>query len=290
MNKDFIKKWIISSIGAAIFAVGLNLFVVPTGAYSGGFTGISQLIQTIISMFVDLPKNFEITGIIYFIINIPVIVLAVKSMSKSFVIKTATNIVIQTILLALIPIPEIMIVNDYLTCCIIGGMISGFGTGLALKSSGSCGGMDVVALYLTQKVPHFSVGKISIVINCVLFGLVYLLNSGDHKIVIYSIIFSVILNLTIDRVHTQNLSVTATIISKNDGIGEYLIKNMSRGLTALDGIGCYTGEKVNYLVMIISKYEISKLKRIVNEKDPKAFIIINDNKTIQGNYEKRLEQ
>ena len=290
MNKDLVKNILISIIGSLLFGFALNFFIIPLNLYSGGFTGLSQLIEDIINLILVKDINIQLTGIIYFCINIPLLVFSYKMIGKKFIIKSIICIFTQSIVLTLVPIPKELLLTDPLTACIIAGIVAGIGSGLILRSGSSGGGMDIVGVYLTSKYKNLSVGKVALILNLILFTFIYFINGEVLDIVVYSIIYSSILNLVIDQVFTQNISVTATIITKHNDMDQHLIKYMQRGVTAIDAIGSYTGEHCNYLVTIISKYEMRKLKRVVSMKDTNAFVIINKNSMLMGNYEKRLQQ
>ena len=273
-------------LGSFLFALGINIFIANLGFYSGGFAGIAQLINTIIKFFINF--NNDITGIVYLLINIPIILLAYLKMGKEFFYKTLLCIFVQTITFSLVPIPDTPIVNDLLTSCIVGGLISGYGVGIILKSYGSGGGMDVIALYYASKPNGKSVGEISLIVNVILYIIIFIISNGNVETVIYSIIYAIVTNVTMDKLHTQNISITATIITKNNDISKYIMEETKRGVTSIKAIGAYTNEDTNYIITIISKYEIPRLKQLIKQHDNKAFFIVNSNNVLLGNYEKRL--
>ncbi len=287
LSKEMSQRLVICLFGSVLFALGVNLFIAPLSFYSGGFMGLAQVTNTVLGDFFTFKGT--ITGTIYFIVNIPLLFLAYKSVGKQFFIKTTFVIVIQTICLNYIPIPVEPLVNDYLTSSIIAGLMTGTGTGIILKAGSSGGGTDIIGIYLTKKFKNFGVGKITILFNIFVFTLVYVINGGNIEIVIYSVIYSFTSSLVIDRTHTQNITVTANIITKDPEMGKHLIELTKRGVTEIKATGVYTGEDVRYLVIIISKYEVKNLKRYVYEKDPRAFVVTNKNETLLGNYIKRLD-
>ena len=136
-----IKQYGIIIIGAFLFCLGVNLFISPLGLYNGGVVGISQIIRTIIVDYFPSVKNFEIAGIINFIINIPLLLIAYKSISKKFFIRTVVSVISQTIFFTVITIPSTAIIDDPLAACLIGGIITGAGIGITLKAGGSGGGI-----------------------------------------------------------------------------------------------------------------------------------------------------
>ena len=280
------KQYGIIIIGAFLFCLGVNLFISPLDLYNGGVVGISQIIRTIIVDYFPSLKNFEIAGIINFIINIPLLLIAYKSISKKFFVRTVVSVVSQTIFFTVITVPSTAIIDDPLAACLIGGIITGAGIGITLKAGVSGGGIDILGVYFTQKYKNFSVGKLGIIINSIIYGICAIL--FELPTAIYSVIYTTFFSLIVDRIHYQNINTTAMIFTKMKNIESGIMSEMGRGVTCWKGEGAYTGEESKILVTVISKYEINQLKRIVLEKDPKAFIIFNEGLSVTGNFEKRL--
>ena len=120
--------------GAVMFAFGLNVMIIPLSLYNGGFMGIAQLIRTLLIAITGISfGQTDIAGIIYFLLNLPLIYLAWSKMGKGFFVRSMIVIVVQTAALTLIPIPSAPLIEDYLTACIIGGIIAGADSGLHLQ-------------------------------------------------------------------------------------------------------------------------------------------------------------
>lgn len=276
-----------ATLGSLIFAFGLNVFITPLSLYNGGFMGISQLIRTLTVNI--LPFSFgqtDIAGIIYFIINLPLIYLAWSKMGKTFFARSIITIIIQTVALTIIPIPKVPIIEDYLTACVIGGIIAGTGSGLILRGGSSGGGQDILGIYFSKKFPGFSVGKVGIFINIFVYGICLII--FNMEIAIYSLIYGVIYSIACDRVHIQNINMSVMIFTKKLGISRAIIDQMGRGVTNWDGAGAYTNQTSYILFVVISKYEVSQLKRVARSIDPNAFMIFTEGCSVSGNFEKRL--
>lgn len=278
--------WAIS--GVFLFAVGVNLIITPLGLYNGGFMGVAQLIRTFLVDFLDLGflGQVDIAGIIYLLINIPLLYLAWKSMGRAFFIRSIITILVQTVFLTLIPIPKAPIIPDMLTACIIGGIVAGTGVGMVLRGGSSGGGQDVIGVYCAKRFPNASVGKFSIMMNFAVYAVCALM--FDIEIVIYSIIYATVLGLATDRIHIQNINTSVMIFTKKLGISRAIMEETGRGVTNWDGTGAYTNETSYILYVMISKYEESQIRRIVREIDPSAFMIFSEGSRVVGNFEKRL--
>ena len=182
-EKSDISQILLTVAGMLIYAIGVNSFIVPAGLYSGGVMGISQIIRTLLVRYAHL--NFggtDIAGIISLILNLPLFLLAYMSVGRHFFWKTVICVVSQSLFLTLIPIPASPIVEDTITATLIGGIVVGAGIGVSLQSGGCSGGTDILGMYFTKKYNDFSVGKLNLIINLLIYGTCAML--FDIKVVI----------------------------------------------------------------------------------------------------------
>ena len=276
--------------GAVIYALGINLFIVPVSLYSGGIMGFAQVIRTVLVDYIHLSvQNFDIAGVIYYLINAPILLLSMKRIGRRFFAKTVVCVTIVTALLSLIPIPEQPILpDDRLACCVIGGMICGVGMGLALKCGGSLGGTDIVGMMLIKWRRDFRVGRVNMAVNMVLYGVcLFLFNVPT---VIYSLIYAFVSAFAIDKVHAQTINVEVRVITKkkDEEMEKEIFSELDRGVTRWEAIGAYTEEPVHVLYILASKYELSQLRNIIYRHDPHAFMVIDEGVSVLGNYKTRL--
>ena len=285
-NKIFIELCNII-VGSFLFSIAINLFIVPSNLYNGGFLGMSQVIRHVLVYYFHIDfGNFDISGILYFLINIPILYMSYSKIGRSFFVKTILSVFVNTFFLSIIRSPEIPLVNDILSACIIGGIIAGFGMGITLRAGGSGGGLDVIGVYYTKKYPDFSVGRISITFNLFVYGVCALL--FNIPTVIYSIIYTTFSYLICDKTHYQNIMVTIMIFTKVDGIENLILDKLNRGVTSWQGSGAYTREDTKVLLTVASKYEATFIRKNIKKIDANAFIIINEGVSVIGNFEKRL--
>lgn len=281
------KKILLSMLGAFLYAVGMNLFVVPAGLYTGGVMGLCQVIRTVLADTFHISfQNFDIAGVIYYAINIPIFVIAFTRIGRKFFLKTLVTVTSMTVFLSVIPVH--VIVEDVMASCVVGGLISGTGIGITLRMGASSGGMDVVGVILTRWKRDFSVGKVNLLVNLVLYGICLFL--FDMEIVVYSIIYGSVYAVAMDKAHTQNINVEANIITKANttGLEKEIFDELGRGITKWSTLGAYTYEQSHILYITLSKYEVSRLKAIIKKHDPNAFIVINEGVSVEGNYLKKL--
>lgn len=274
-------------VGSFMYAVGVNLFVVPAELYSGGIMGLCQIIRTLLADVAGIDfGSFDIAGVIYYVLNVPLFVLAFTRMGRKFFAKTVVAVTAMT--LALSVLPAVQIVEDAMAACVVGGIISGAGVGIILRMGSSGGGMDIVGMIMTQWRKDFSVGKINLLVNLALYGTCLFL--FDVEIVVYSIIYAAAYSLAMDKVHIQNINVEATIITKADTkeLEKEIFEELYRGITKWSTMGAYTHDQSHILYILLSKYEVNRLRAMVRKHDPNAFIVINEGVSVQGNFLKKL--
>ena len=290
LNKKSLSRVGMIVLGNLTYAMGVNLMINPIHLYSGGFTGISQLIRLFLLEFLHLPEipGIDYMGIIYFAINLPLFFYAYRVMGRKFCITTLISIAMASAFLALIPVPSVPIVEDHILASVVGGLGSGVGAGLVLRAGSSQGGQDVIGVCLAKTHPNFKVGTIGIIISICIYSICLFIY--DIPTVLYSIIFAVVTGLAIDRVHIQNIKQECMIFTKKDGLADAILNEISRGVTTWEGEGAYTREGLHVLVTVISKYEEPHLKEVIAKHDPDAFMIISDNSRVIGNFQKRFTE
>ena len=277
-------------LGEWIAAFSLNYFIVPLGLYSGGGIGVCQLIRTLLQTWAGLSfDGYDIAGILYFLINIPILLYARRILGQKFVLKTVICTVAFSLFYSVIPTPSAMLVNDTLTACLLGGILSGIGSGLVLTCGGSGGGLDVIGLCLSKRGSRFTEGRFFMTFNAFLYAICLILFRPE--VAIYSVIYNFAAAMVVDKAHQQNISVQALIFTRagEQELGRAIMDQMGRGVTWWEGVGAYTGENVHILCVCLSKYEIEELFHTVHAMDPHAFITLQEGVRIDGNFQKKLD-
>lgn len=290
MNKEEkkyeLRRLLWALCGSTLYAGAINLFIIPCGLYNSGLMGFCQLLNLFLKLLPGYPlAQTELTGVFYYLINVPVFMLSFNKIGKRFFTKTLCCVTWVTLALSLIPIPDSPILpGDILGSSIIGGLIAGFGVGIMLKMGGSSGGMDIIGMLLIKYRKNFSVGKVNLFVNTVLYFICFLL--FDVPTVIYSLIFASVYSIAMDKSHEQNISVEVTVITKKNcrTLNDTIFHELGRGITILDSVGAYTGEKSKVLYILLSKYEVRHLKQIIRDYDPNAFMVVNEGVKVEGNY------
>lgn len=272
-----------------VAALALNLFLVPLNLYTGGAMGLCQLLRTLLSTYLGVNFGpYDIAGVLYFIVNIPILLYAWKILGKGFVVRTLICTMSYSLFYSIIPVPATPIIDDMLTSCLLGGILTGVASGIVLTCGCSGGGLDIVGLCLSKKGSNITVGRFSLGFNAILYTACLILFSPE--VAIYSVIYNYFTAMVLDRLHQQNISVQATIFTRQDvkPMAQFIIDKFGRSVTYWTGIGAYTGENVQVLYVCLSKYEIEELRRTVHSLDPHAFLVIQSGVQVDGNFARNL--
>lgn len=265
------KRALFLTLGAVLMAVGLEIFLVPNQIMDGGIVGISIILSHLTG--VNL-------GLFLFFLNVPFFFIGYKQIGKTFAISTLYGIAIMSISTAVFhPVPAFT--EDILLATVFGGIVLGAGVGIVIRYGGSLDGTEILAIIINKKLP-FSVGEVVMFFNLFIFscgGFVFGWDRAMYSILAYFIAFK-----TIDIViEGLDQSKSVWIISDKDhDLGEALMARLGRGVTYLKGEGAYTGDDKKVIFCVISRLEEAKLKSIVEEVDPSAFLAVADIAEVRG--------
>ncbi|MBN6886501.1 uncharacterized membrane-anchored protein YitT (DUF2179 family) [Cytobacillus horneckiae] len=258
-------------IGSFIFALAINLFVIPSELSEGGVTGLTIIFYY---LFQWSP------GLVSFILNSVLLVVGYKFLSKLTVVYTIIAIIAHSLSLHLTAGWTITS-DEILVNAIFGGILSGAGIGLIIKVGGTTAGSTILAK-MTNKYLGWSISY-----SLLFFDILVVLGSyfiiGAEKLMITLIMLYVgtkVMELIVEGVNPKK---AVTIISKeSDSIAQQINKYMDRGVTIMNGQGYYTKQAKEVLYIVISKQEVVKLKKIVETTDKTAFVAIHDVRDVFG--------
>lgn len=273
------KKLFVVLFGALLSAAGLNLFLIPANVYSSGFTGMAQLLSSVLTQYTPFSIS---TGILLFLLNIPVTILGWMKVGKSFTIYSFVSVAATTVFLELIPIYELS--EDILLNAVFGGVISAVGVGFTLKWGASTGGVDIIAMVLSR-IKDKPVGTYIFGLNAVIIILAGLLYGWEKAL--YTLVTLYVTTRIIDAIHTRHEKLTAMIITnKGEDLTKAIHERLVRGITLVPAKGSYTKEEKEMLIIVVTRYELFDLERIIREVDPKAFTNIVETAGIIGVFRK----
>ncbi|AXI08759.1 DUF2179 domain-containing protein [Oceanobacillus sp. 143] len=269
------KRIIIVIIGALLNAVSLNFFFIEANVYASGFTGAAQLIASVFQDFLGIGIS---TGILLFVLNIPVLILGWYKVGKGFTLYSIVSVMFSSLFLQIIPVFALS--DDIILNAVFGGVIAGAGVGLTLKHGASTGGLDIIAMVLSRKKDK-PIGSFILVINAVIIVLSGILYEPENAL--YTMVALYVTTRVIDAIHTRYEKVTAMIVThKPEELQQAIHKIMVRGITILPAKGAYTKSEKSMLYLVITRYELYDLEKIIQEVDPNAFTNIIETAGIYG--------
>ncbi|MFV0290073.1 MAG: YitT family protein [Mangrovibacterium sp.] len=266
--KSIITDYVLITIGMSLYVLGWSIFLIPAEITGGGISGVSALI-------------FYSTGIpvwiSYLMINVFLVLLALKVLGASFGVKTIWCLGVATLLfnvtaglsakLLLDPV-----VDENFLAAVIGALMGGVGIGLVFTRGGSTGGTDIIAM-IVCKYRNISPGRVILYCDVLIVGSSFFVSFDPGKMV-YGFVTMWVVSTTIDNVLSgSNASAQILIFSKHfKDIAEYINHDARRGCTILEGMGWYSKENVKIVMTVVRKRESSELLRNVKQIDPDAFI------------------
>ena len=275
-----IKNLSIMLIGNLLIVLAINMFITPANLYTGGLTGIAQLIIEFLSAGLGIELSL---GTLVFVFNIPILYLAWRSIGKRFAVLSMVAVVIQSVMLEMVPIGQFS--EDILLNAVFGGVLVGAGIGMILKIGGSTGGMDIIFQYISMKYDG-SFGKYSFSINAIIILIAGLTQSWETAL--YTTICIYITSVVVDRIHTIHQNLTLYIVTtKEEEMIETILKHLYRGITVLEGRGAYTKNNKSVLMLVLSSYELYEVLAIIKSVDEHSFTNVVRSEMIQGNFVKK---
>jgi uncharacterized membrane-anchored protein YitT (DUF2179 family) len=275
---EVVRRVLFIILGASLVGVALEIFLVNNSIIDGGITGIS-----IMSSYLSgLP-----IGAFLFLLNLPFLVLGYKTIGKTFALSTLLGVIVLSITVTILH-PYSPFTDDIFLAAVFGGIFLGAGTGIVIRAGGSLDGTEIVAILLNRKSP-FSVGETVMFINFFILGsagFVYSWDRAMFSLIAYYIAFKVI-DLTLEGFDE---SKSCWIISDNyKEIGDAIVDRLGRGVTLLHGEGGFTGEQKKVIFCVITRLEEAKLKSIVTELDPVAFLAVGNIHDVKGGRFKKRD-
>ncbi|MGM0750599.1 MAG: YitT family protein [Bacillota bacterium] len=276
--KEVVKRAVLITIGAMIMAVGLEIFLVPNQVIDGGIVGVSIMLSHITGVKL---------GLFIFILNIPFFFIGYKQIGKTFAFSTLYGIIILSISTTFLH-PVAAFTQDILLASLFGGIVLGIGVGMVIRYGGSLDGTEILAILSSKKLP-FSVGEIIMFVNLFILasaGFVFSWDRAMYSLLAYYVAFKMI-DITIKGLDE---SKSVWIISENyKEIGDALLHRLGRGVTYLKGEGAFSGDDKKVIFCVITRLEEAKLKDIVAEHDPSAFLAIADIAEVRGGRFKKKD-
>ncbi len=315
---DFVGALFVSTLSALVFAFGFNCFIslqtFKDGVWStdkfvaGGVSGVSQTFIVFLNLcgvrFTSSEEHLMFS-LLYFLINVPVIVLSFFGIGKRYTLLTLINVVETSLFTEFLSPERVQIIYEIahyvdengglLARVIFGGATTGLSTAIAFKGDLSTGGVDVVAYWIALK-KRTSVGKYSVIINGITLTLFTLLSCtqdgwndtsivGNHLArVVFSAVYLFATALVVDRIHTRNKKVKIQIVTSKEDLGQFIISHLPHAATMIKGKGVFTNSDRFIFDIVISSYELNSAIKLIKHEDPSAFIEVLPLTQVEGRF------
>ena len=269
---QFFKEYIIVALACMVMAFNTSYFFIGNKLAQGGVSGLSLIIHYL--------SNIDMSYL-YFALNIPLIILAYIFLGKNFLLKTLfATFVLSVFLKIFASFSEPL--EDILLAAIFGGAINGIAIGIVFYAGGSTGGIDIIAKII-NKYTGIPISRILLTTDFIVLSMVAVI--FGKVIFMYTLISLVISSKMIDIIQVGIYSAKGVTIitTKEDEIRKRIMEDTGRGITLIDAKGGYTQKEIEMLYCVVGQYQLIKVKTIVKEVDPSAFMIVADVHEVIGN-------
>jgi uncharacterized membrane-anchored protein YitT (DUF2179 family) len=267
----FVWNILLLSIGALFYAYALNAIVIPQHFATGGIMGFALILS---NLFPGIPNGF-----LYFLLNIPLFAVGWMYVSRRFFFYSIAGMTIVSVstLIPFSPLP----MTDRLVAALAAGVISGIGGGITLRSLGSGGGLDILSVVLLR-LYSIRIGTTILIANSVI--LITFLAFDSLETVVYTMLYMFVTAQLVNVVVTgMNQRKEIMLISrKSDEIAQFIMRDMNRGVTIVNGKGGWTGQDIAMLFTIITFQELSRFKEYLSKVDPEAFCVVSETLEVIG--------
>ena len=260
------------SAGCVVYALGMNAVLIPSHFLSGGLVGIALLLNQVV-------PGPDVAWTLL-LLNFPLALLGWRTLSRGFMLYSIFGMFFFSVAASWIT-PAPLAIDDPLLAALVCGAICGVGCGLTLMSVGSAGGLDILTIYLKKKY-DLPLGKLGFGINsAILLAGIFLY---DVQAVLYSVVFLFVNGRVTDAVLTgMNRKKSMLIVSdRSTDVSRVLLEQNRCGATLLKAEGAYSQQEKNVIFSIASSTDIPRLKRLILETDPDAFIVVNETSEVLG--------
>ncbi|MCI9657179.1 MAG: YitT family protein [Lachnospiraceae bacterium] len=268
-----IRHLILIAAASIVYAAGVSLFLDPNNLAPGGVTGVSVILNRL--------SGIE-TGTLYFLLNVPIVLLGIWKFGWRFIMKTAYAIFMTSAFTNLLSGYDAL-TDDPLLASLAGGVLMACGVGMIFKTGATTGGMDIIIKIIRQKYRHLKTGFLFQCTDIIIVGISGLI-FRDLNIALYALLAVLICGRTLDYVLYGNdeARMIYIITGRPEAIGQKLLQDVEVGVTYFQGKGGWTGEEKQVIFCIVRKQLSPQVEEITKQEDPAAFMIITSASEIYG--------
>ena len=268
-----LKKYVIITAAAFVYAVGVSLFTDPNNMAPGGVTGIAIILSRL------LPVS---TGTFIMLINIPILIFAVWKFGIAFTVSTIYAIALISSFTNVLS-PYGAATDDILLAALVGGTLTAVSIGVIFRAGATTGGTDIIVKALRLRFPHLKTGKIFFIADALvvtLSGIVF----RDLNAALYAAISAICTSVVMDVVlyGRDEAKLLYIISSRAEEIAGRLLSDLDIGVTYIKGQGAYSGDNKRVIMCVVKKPVTPRAEEIVKQEDPHSFMIITSATEVFG--------
>ena len=270
-RRKIINEYLLIVIGSLLTALSFNFFFIPNKIAPGGLSGIATVLYHIF--------RFPV-GATTLVLNVPLFIAGIRQLGGHFGIRTLLATILLSVFIDIVKVP--VLTDDSLLASIYGGFLMGLGLGIIFRMNATTGGTDLFAKIIHKYFPSISVAWVLFAVDFIVVVMAAILLGPSKGL--YAIVALAVSARVMDLVQEGlNAAKAFFIISDHaEEISKRIMEEMDRGVTMLDGRGAYTGNEKNVILCVIRRTQITQLKDLINEIDPKAFVLVADVREVMG--------
>lgn len=280
-QKQVVKKifsYVFITFTAALYAVGIALFLNPNNLAPGGISGIAIILK---KMFPGLPG----VGMLILLINIPILAVGIKKFGIKFILSTMYSLIVSSVLIDILPIVFNVngVTDNKMLASVIGGATFGLGMGLMFRLDTTTGGLDIIVKIIKQKKPHLKTGQIYFLLDVVILA-ASAMAFKDVEVALYAAIAIYVSMVVMDRaIYGGDEATLVYIISeKRELIARRMMKEVNVGATMIQAKGAYSNETTEVIMCVMKKQTLVKVRNILKQTDSGAFMIVSSANEVFG--------
>ena len=273
--KGFCTDLAYDLVGSVLYAAGIVCFVNPANMAPGGMSGVAILLNYLWGLPI---------GTMTIVLNIPLLILSYLFLGKSLTLKTVKSLVISSLMVDLVMAKYAPVyVGDRMIGGVFGGVLMGAGLAIIFLRGSTTGGTDIISFLVKKWYPHVPIGRMIMVVDCIIIG-VSVLVFGNLESALYGLISLYCCSMVIDSFiyGLDKGSLVMVVSEKNAELGAQIMDELDRGVTLLKGQGAYTGTDRDVLMCAVRKQQFARVRAIIYEKDPNAFVIVSETSEVLG--------
>ena len=270
----FICRYIVITFAACIYAVGISMFLDPNNLAPGGLTGAAVILTRIIPITL---------GTLIVIMNIPIMILGAWKFGARFTLSTLYTLVVSSAFMEIFERMGYVVTHDKILAALVGGTLMGAGMGLCLRMETTTGGIDIIIKVLRQKYRQVKSGEMYLIIDGLILAAAALYFK-DIEVSMYAGVAIVISTYILDKVlyGSDEAKFDYIVSNKRKIIATRMMVELNMGVTLVEGKGAYNMENTEVIMCVMHKQNLTKVRNLVSEVDPEAFMIVSSATEVFG--------